>query len=43
MHWADLKENDAILAATVIQTGGHIYTLNSKHFSMPGINVQKAW
>ncbi|WP_024336603.1 PIN domain-containing protein [Desulfotignum balticum] len=35
--------NDAILAATVIQTGGRIYTLNIKHFPMPGINVQKAW
>lgn len=35
--------NDAILAATVIQTGGRIYTLNTKHFPMPEINVQKAW
>jgi len=35
--------NDAILAATVIQTGGRIYTLNIKHFPMPEINVQKAW
>ncbi len=35
--------NDAILAATVMQTGGLIYTLNTKHFPMPEINVQKAW
>ncbi len=35
--------NDAFLAATVIQTGGRIYTLNIKHFPMPGINAQKAW
>ncbi|MEA2061589.1 MAG: hypothetical protein U9P10_14005 [Thermodesulfobacteriota bacterium] len=35
--------NDSILAATVIQTGGRIYTLNIKHFPMPEINVQKAW
>jgi len=35
--------NDAILAASVIRTGGRIYTLNVKHFPMPGLNVQKAW
>ncbi len=35
--------NDAILAATVMETGGLIYTLNIKHFPMPEINVQKAW
>lgn len=35
--------NDAILAAIVIQTGGRIYTLNTNHFPMPEINVQKAW
>ena len=38
-----IEVNDAILAATVIQTGGRIYTLNTKHFPMPEINVQKAW
>ncbi|MDZ7832935.1 MAG: PIN domain-containing protein [Desulfobacterales bacterium] len=27
--------NDAILAATVRQTGGTIYTLNTKHYPMP--------
>ncbi len=35
--------NDAILAATVMETGGVIYTLNIKHFPMPEINIQKAW
>ena len=35
--------NDAILAATVLQTGGRIYTLNSKHYPMPEVAVQRAW
>ena len=35
--------NDAILAATVLQTGGKIYTLNSKQFPMPEVTVQRAW
>ena len=35
--------NDAILAATVIQTGGRIYCLNRKHYPMPEILVTKAW
>ncbi|MBT7974779.1 MAG: PIN domain-containing protein [Candidatus Marinimicrobia bacterium] len=35
--------NDAILAATVLQTGGRVYTLNTKHFPMPEVNVQRAW
>ena len=35
--------NDAILAATSIQTGGRIFTLNIKHYPMPEVNVQKAW
>ena len=35
--------NDAILAATVLQTGGKIYTLNSKHYPMPEVTVQRAW
>ena len=35
--------NDAILAATVLQTGGRIYTLNSKHYPMPEVLVQRAW
>jgi predicted nucleic acid-binding protein len=35
--------NDAILAATAVLTGGRIYTLNTKHFPMPEINIQKGW
>ncbi len=38
-----IDTNDAILAATAIQTGGRIYTLNTKHFPMPGLNVQRGW
>ncbi len=38
-----IDTNDAILAATVLQTGGRIYTLNTKHFPMKEINVQRAW
>jgi predicted nucleic acid-binding protein len=35
--------NDAILVATAMQTGGRIYTLNTKHYPMPEINTHKAW
>ncbi len=35
--------NDAILAATAMETGGIIYTLNTKHFPMPEIIVQRGW
>ena len=35
--------NDAILAATVLQAGGIIYTLNSKHYPMPEVTAQRAW
>lgn len=35
--------NDAMLAATAMQTGGRIYTLNVKHYPMPEFNTQKAW
>ena len=35
--------NDAILAATILQTGVKIYTLNSKHYPMPEVTVQRAW
>lgn len=35
--------NDAILAATAMQAGGKIYTLNTKHYPMPDILMQRAW
>jgi predicted nucleic acid-binding protein len=35
--------NDAILAAIVLETGGRIYTLNTKHYPMPEIVVRRAW
>lgn len=38
-----LDEHDAIQAATVITTGGVLYTLNTKHFPMPGLVVKKPW
>ncbi len=28
---------------TVMQTGGRIYTLNTKHIPMPKINTQRGW
>jgi predicted nucleic acid-binding protein len=40
-HGLDI--NDAILAATAIQTGGQIYCLNRKHYPMPEVLVKKAW
>ncbi len=40
-HGIDI--NDAILAATVMQTGGKIFCLNRKHYPMPEILVAKAW
>jgi predicted nucleic acid-binding protein len=40
-HGLDI--NDAILAATIMQTGGQIFCLNTKHYPMPGLLVKKAW
>jgi predicted nucleic acid-binding protein len=40
-HGIDI--NDAILAATAIQTGGQIYCLNRKLYPMPDLLVKKAW
>ena len=40
-HGVDI--NDAILAATVGETGGQLFTLNVKHYPMPEINVVKGW
>ncbi len=35
--------NDAILAATVQETGGIIFCQNIKHYPMPNILVQRGW
>ena len=35
--------NDAILAATVLHTGGILYTLNARHYPMPEVSVKRAW
>jgi hypothetical protein len=40
-HGIDI--NDAILAATAAHTSGKIYSLNTKHYPMPDVIVQKAW
>ena len=40
-HGIDI--NDAILAATSLETGGHIFTLNKKHYPMPDVIVKRAW
>ena len=40
-HGVDV--NDAMLAATVMKTGGRIFTLNTKHYPMPDLVVGKAW
>lgn len=40
-HGIDI--NDAILAATVQETGGIIFCQNVKHYPMPDILVQRGW
>ncbi len=35
--------NDALLAAIAIHAGGKIYTLNTRHYPMPEVVVQRAW
>ncbi|MBM4026945.1 MAG: type II toxin-antitoxin system VapC family toxin [Planctomycetes bacterium] len=39
-HGVDV--HDCILAATAMQTGGCIFTLNRKHYPMPELDVTKA-
>lgn len=34
---------DALLAASVAETGGRLFTLNVKHYPMPDVPVLKAW
>jgi predicted nucleic acid-binding protein len=38
-----IDTNDVILAAMSMETGGRIYTLNVRHFPMPGLDIVKAW
>lgn len=40
-HGTDI--NDAILVATAIKSGGTIFTLNTKHYPMPEVNVRRGW
>ncbi len=40
-HGVDI--NDAILAATALETGGKIYCLNTKHYPMDDLIVERAW
>ena len=40
-HGLDI--NDALLAETVMKTGGKIYCLNRKHYPMPEVFVERAW
>ncbi|MBU2643808.1 PIN domain-containing protein [bacterium] len=40
-HGMDI--NDAILAATAMNTGGKIYCLNVRHYPIRDIAVHKAW
>jgi predicted nucleic acid-binding protein len=35
--------NDALLAATTLLHGGHLFSLNGKHYPMPEIAIKKAW
>jgi len=40
-HGTDV--NDAILAATAALHGGMIFTLNTRHYPMPEVPIQRAW
>ena len=35
--------HDALLAATILDTGGRLYTQNIKHFPMPDLPVTRGW
>ena len=38
-----LEINDAILAATAMETGGQIFCLNTKHYPIPTLVATRAW
>lgn len=38
-----IDPNDALLAATAMLHGGHIFSLNAKHYPMPDVMARKAW
>lgn len=38
-----LDPNDAILAATAMRTGGKIVTVNTRHYPMPDVLVDRPW
>ena len=38
-----IDANDALLAATALQSGGRIFCLNTKHYPMPDVLVKRAW
>jgi predicted nucleic acid-binding protein len=40
-HGVDI--NDMLLAAAAAETGGHVFTLNCKHYPMSEVIVKKAW
>ena len=35
--------HDALLAASILETGGRLYTQNVKHFPMPELPVTRGW
>lgn len=35
--------DDALLAATALLHGGHLFSLNDKHYPMPEVAIKKAW
>ena len=39
----DLGIVDVILAATSVKASGKVVTLNTKHFPMPEVTVERAW
>jgi hypothetical protein len=40
-HGIDI--NDAFLAASALQTGGCLFTLNARHYPIPDLSVKRAW